>query len=93
MADCIKLFTTQGCEGCDIIKNLISKAIKETHAEKVEYDIIDCLNPEYKQFLKYHEVEDFPATFFISEGQVKNIILGTATSDIIAREIKKWFDI
>lgn len=79
----VRIITTEGCEGCRIMKNIATNAanfINENNNKKlVEVTTIDCLDESIKQFVNRYQVKDYPATFILKDNKVENRIFGTTT--------------
>ncbi len=80
----ILLVTTEGCEGCKIINNLITQALESYN--DIELEVVDKQEVNNK-FFKALYVNDFPATFLIKDGQVKFVFTGTRPVPVIVRYI------
>lgn len=91
MSNVIRLVTTEGCQGCIIAINLIAKAIKKSHYKDIDFQIIDCLNEEYRQFINRYFITDYPTMVFIKDDKVLVKYEGTKPVRFIIDEINKQF--
>lgn len=79
--------TTKGCQSCNILDKLVNEALKLTKRE-VEY-IKQDVSEVNKTWIKKNNIEDFPTTFLIKNGNIKFKFTGTWPSIVIAR----WIDV
>lgn len=81
----IILLTTKGCEGCNIMRNILQEAIKtESNIEYNEFEF-----PNIHDVSVYiGNVTDFPATF-IKNNNIVKLIIGTRPIPIIKKIIKE----
>lgn len=71
----IYIITTQGCEACNIIRNIIY-SIYIKHKHKFEYATVDRLNvPEW--ISNNVILEDFPTVVFVKDKIIKYHFKGT----------------
>lgn len=87
----IRLITTEGCEGCNILRNLLYRAIEESGHENIVVEEIDCQDTKYTSFLKRYFINDFPTMVFIYDNNVLTKFVGTMTVSEIKYNINKWF--
>lgn len=79
----IYIITTQGCEACNIILNIIS-SIYFKHKYKFEYATVDRINvPEW--ISNNVILEDFPTLVFVKNNVIKYHFKGTKS----AKEIEQ----
>lgn len=92
MKHIIRIIVTEGCIGCKIAENLVNKAIKEYSYRKVEIEIINHLDTNYKDFIKNYSINDYPTIIFIKNDEVMSIHTGTMAVPQLLHEIKLWFN-
>lgn len=85
----VLLITTKGCEACNIVKDLIQKALK-IYGKEVEYEVKDKDEVD-KKFLSTYHVTDFPSTLLIENDMVVFNFSGTRPAIIIARFMSVHF--
>lgn len=85
----IKVFTTKGCEACNILNNILHDI-----SDKIKYKIenIDCGNLEYKDFMKEHNITDFPTMCFIKDNKVVGKFIGTFSKQSILSMIDRFYN-
>lgn len=85
------LITTNGCEGCSIMRNSIKEAISRTQKENIQFKEIDHKVLLYENNSLYSELRlrDFPTTVFIKDNKVVRKEVGTRPTIVILR----WIDI
>lgn len=88
----IRLITTEGCDGCRIAKNLITKAVLMSEIRNITFECIDCQNENYKDFIKEYSITDFPTIIFIKDMMVQYIHIGTMAVPQLLYQIKLWFN-
>lgn len=91
MNDVIKIITTEGCIGCEIAKNLVNKAINQSMFTHVKLETIDCFDKNYREFINYYNIHDYPAIIFMRNNEVLFIHIGTMPVPQIIDEIKHWY--
>lgn len=89
----IRIITTQGCLGCDIIKTLVSDVLKDFAKDIIKVEIIDCLDDDCKQFIKTHVIYDYPTIVFIQDDKILSIYTGTMPRWKIKEEIHARFNL
>lgn len=87
----IRLITTEGCEACNIAKKLITDAIKQSGAS-VKLQIIDCLDEKYKDFIRIHNIYDYPTIIFMQDDITIFTRKGTMAVPQLLYQIKLWFN-
>ena len=78
----VRIITTEGCEGCRIMKNIANKAATYICFEdnaNVKVTTYDCLDESIRQFVNRYQVKDYPATFILKDNKVENRIFGTVS--------------
>lgn len=77
----VKIITTEGCEGCRIMENIVQNVIKDIDYNEIKYSIYDFqnLDVDMLHFVNRYQVNDFPATFIIKNNEVVDRIFGTCT--------------
>lgn len=83
----IYVITTEGCTACKILNKLVEEALTIT-SKNVEH-ITEDISQVSKDFLKKHNVRDFPTTFLMKDDIVKYKFTGSWPSPVIAR----WIDV
>ena len=85
----ILIITTEGCVACDIMINIITKAINSSNKD-IKLEII---NHKYldDKFLKENKIYDFPHTIFSINNKVKDVIKGTIGIKVVFDIIEKVF--
>lgn len=86
----IRIITTEGCEGCRIMKNISYNAAEQINLARKINDVIvttyDFNNESIRQFANRYQVKDYPATFIIKNNEVVDRIFGTTTKkDVVDR--------
>ena len=89
----IKIITTEGCEGCKIMKNISCDAAKQINLARKIDDVIvtahDFNNKYIRQFVNRYRVKDYPATFIIKNNEVVDRVFGTTTKQNMIERIEK----
>lgn len=86
----ILLITTKGCEACQVMNNIIERAIY-LYGKEVKYEIKDKDEVGIK-FLKDKEINDFPTTVFYQNDNIVFITTGTKPSEVLKKEMVIHFD-
>lgn len=86
----IRIITTEGCEGCRIMKNISCNAAEQINLARKINDVIvtshDFNDESIRQFANRYQVKDYPATFIIKNNEVVDRIFGTTTKkDVVDR--------
>ncbi len=87
----VVLITTEGCEGCDIMKRIVSNAYLEAKVENISFGCYDFKEREVEDLVKKYNIKDFPTTLFIKENELIDKILGTSTKEEIISRIRNNF--
>lgn len=83
MKNKIYIITTQGCEACSIVKNII-KSIYDSKKYEFEFAVVDRMHvPEW--ISNNVVLEDFPTVVFVKDNVIKYHFKGTKP----AKEIEK----
>lgn len=90
MDNVIRLITTEGCEGCIIAERLINKAISVAEVD-IFFEVIDCLDPYYYDFIRQNNITDYPTTLYIVNDKVVDKTIGTTTLKRFEQKINKVF--
>lgn len=85
----ILILTTEGCEACDIAKNNVELAIKQTDA-KINIEVKDW-HEMTRDFIVSHKIKDFPAVLYQINGKVINKAIGSYPSAVYLRWIDMYF--
>lgn len=85
----IKVFTTKGCKACEILNNILYNIKDEI---KIKIESIDCCNLEYKDFIKEHDISDFPTMCFIKDDNVIAKFIGTFAKKDILSMIERFYN-
>ena len=83
----ILLITTEGCEGCAIMKNNIQAAISKEKKD-IAFEVKDRKDIN-KKFLNINRIKDFPTTILFEYDRLKFKYSGTMPSIVVTR----WIDI
>ena len=86
----VLLITTEGCEGCRIMDNIIQKALND-YEKQVDYEIKDKDNIDI-EFLKKHHINDFPTTILYQNNLIVFITAGTKPAEQLRRDMVVHFD-
>lgn len=86
----ILLITTEGCEACRIMDNIIQKAL-DNYEKQVDYEIKDKDTIDI-EFLKKHHINDFPTTILYQNNLIVFITAGTKPADQLRRDMVVHFD-
>lgn len=92
----IDLFTTPGCEACNIMKNILHNAVelyKSAAYVNIDYNVIP-VNPEVHKDFGF---KDFPTTFIKVEktdkqDEMSTRLVGTYPKDYICKVIDNFID-
>ena len=92
----IDLFTTPGCEACNIMKNILHNAVelyKSATYVNIEYNVIPVDPKVHKDF----SFKDFPTTFIKAEKTDKGdemftTLTGTYPKDYLCKVIDNFID-
>ena len=90
MDNVIRLITTEGCEGCAIAERLIEKAVSVAEVD-IFFEVIDCLDPYYYDFIRQNNITDYPTTLYIVNDKVVDKTIGTMTLKKFEQKINKIF--
>lgn len=85
----IIIITTEGCIGCQIMIDIVTNAINESNKD-IEL-IVSSHEFISKEFLKNNNIKDFPSTVFVSNNEIKGILVGTVNSSVVKDKINKYF--
>ena len=83
----ILLITTEGCEGCTIMKNNVQQAINASN-KNITFETKDRRDIN-KKFLYIHSIKDFPTILLFIDDRLKYKYSGTMPSIVVTR----WIDI
>lgn len=83
----IVLITTEGCEGCSIMRKSIDRAIVLTKKE-IEREVKDMKEVGSK-YLRTFGIRDFPTTLFFKDDKLLRKEVGTRPYIVVLR----WIDI
>lgn len=83
----IVLITTEGCEGCNIMRNNIRQAVNHT-SKKISFRVKDIKHISNKE-IRTLVLRDFPTTLFYKDEQLTRKEVGTRPEIMILR----WIDI
>lgn len=86
----IKIFTIEGCKACEILNNILD-GIKNEIEIKIEN--IDYNNPAYKDFIKEHNITDFPTMCFVKDNDVIAKFIGTFAKKDILLMIERFYNL
>lgn len=88
----IRIITTEGCEGCEIMYDICYQAAKQINDARKLHDIIvkeyDFKDESIRQFANRYQVTDFPTTFIIKNNEVKDRVFGTTTKNNMVNRIE-----
>lgn len=80
----VRIITTDGCEGCRIMKNIANKAVKQLTSDSnldIKVTTFDCLDTSIRHFVNRYQVKDYPATFILKDNEVRDRIYGTISKN------------
>lgn len=83
----IVLITTEGCEGCNIMRRNIQSAVRHTSKE-VEFKVVDQ-NDISSKIKRTIVLKDFPTTIFVKDENMVRKEVGTRPEIMVLR----WIDI
>ena len=89
----VRIITTDGCEGCRIMKNIVDKAVKQLTSDSnldIKVTTFDCLDKSIRQFANRYQVKDHPATFILKDNKVVDRIFGTCTKQTMINSLTKY---
>lgn len=86
----VVLITTEGCEGCNIMKRIVSTAYLDAKVENVSFGQYDFREREVEDIVRDNNISDFPTTLFIKENKVIDKIIGTRTKEEIINKIRTF---
>ena len=81
----ITLITSEGCEGCEVMRNSIKTAIEKTKAN-VYIDEMD-INKVNKGFIKKFRIEDTPCALFFKDDKFLFKKIGSVPSVVVVQWI------
>lgn len=89
----IKLWTIQDCEGCKILRRVLTEAIEYNSDLNIDFVEIDATNSTRKHlsYLGNYKIGDFPAFQFIKDGVVVLSDSGSRPKAFIQRYIDLYF--
>ena len=82
----IILITTEGCEGCAIMRRAIKQALSITKVDDISFKEYDFREDT---LFKKMELKDFPTVIFKSDGKILRKEVGTRPYIVVLR----WIDI
>lgn len=87
----IILVTTEGCEGCNIMRESIKQALTFTKKEGIEFEDFnrDGLLDKYPSIYAKVRFKDFPTTIFVKDNVITRKEVGTRPYIVVLR----WIDI
>lgn len=88
----IVIITTEGCEGCEIMKRIVSNAYLEAKIENTSFGCYDFKEQEVENLVADNNIKDFPTTLFIKDNQVIDTILGSLPKEDIINKIRDCFE-
>lgn len=98
----IDLFTTPGCEACNIMKNILNNSVelyKSAAYVNIDYSIIEIEpNDGGNRIAKLHSIKDYPTTEIYIHDLNKNPedissrLIGTYPKDYICKVIDNFID-
>ena len=89
----VRIITTEGCEGCRIMKNIANKAVNQLTSDSnldIKVTTFDCLDESIRQFANRYQVKDYPATFILKDNKVVDRIFGTCTKQTMINTLTKY---
>ncbi len=80
----IYIITTEGCEGCRIIKNILNSINKDNN-----FTIVSIDHKEVPDWIKNKiKLIDFPTVIFVKDNVILHSFIGTRTANTIQGIIK-----
>ena len=87
----IRIIIKEDCEGCNIAKKLVKKAIIESEIKDIKLEIINCIDIEYKQFIESNNINCFPTIIFMDDKTILKKFTGAKSVPRIIEEINILF--
>lgn len=84
----IKIFTIKGCKACEILNNILDSIKDEI---KIKIENIDYNNPAYKDFIREHNITDFPTMSFLKDDKVIALFDGTFDKESILSMVNRFY--
>ena len=82
------LITTEGCEGCRIMRNILEKAIYYLDKD-ITLEVADCKDKSVKKYINLYNISDFPNTLLLRDKTVTFTWTGTYPIPVV----KRWLEI
>lgn len=87
----VLVITTEGCEGCEIMKCIVSNAYLEAKIENTSFGYYDFQENEVESIVNENNIKDFPTTLLIKDNKVVDKILGSCTKEEVINKIRSYF--
>lgn len=87
----VLIITTEGCEGCEIMKRIVSNAYLEAKVEDTSFGCYDFQENEVENIVNENNIKDFPTTLLIKDNKVVTKILGSCTKEEVINKIRNSF--
>lgn len=90
----ITIFTTKGCKGCHIMKNIIKEklAVVSKPIQLLTYDVEEINNNSFAKYIADKvSVTDFPTTVFTDGIIILKVKVGTFPKSEVSELIDKHF--
>ena len=84
------LITTKGCEACQIMDNIIRRALY-LYGKPVEYEIKSRLQVD-DNFIREHHIDDYPTVVLYQDDIVVFITTGTKPAEALKKDMVIHFD-
>lgn len=87
MNEKVRLVTTDGCEACRIMRNIILDVINTEEFAKIDFEEMP-INEHNSGFAKQNNITDFPTVCFMQDGKVIDKLVGTTNHNNLKNKIK-----
>lgn len=85
----ITLITSEGCVGCEVMRNSIDSAVKQTKVN-VEVEVMDIKDVN-KKFIKTFHITDTPCALFFRDDQYLFKKVGSVPTVVVVQWINVHF--
>ena len=86
----ITLITSEGCTGCEVMKNSINSAIQQTKID-VNVEVMDIKDVN-KKFIKTFHIEDTPCALFFRDDKYLFKKIGSVPAVVVVQWINVHFN-
>lgn len=78
---------------CDILKDTLSKTLKELNRSDINVEYIDCQDLSHRQFINRYVITDFPTIVFMKDNEVLIKYTGTKPKYELNKIINQQFNV